>query len=91
MKSPTCTIFYEKILATIHKSGLYDFIRMAYSTPCCLRKGEKVCTTYLRNTCTVEFFIKSRPTNLFWILFFGKTWNDSNLVAHDEGSMILTN
>ncbi len=33
MKSPTCTILYEQILATIRKSGLYDFIRMAYSQP----------------------------------------------------------
>ena len=33
MKSPTCTILYELILATIRKSGLYDFIRMAYSQP----------------------------------------------------------
>jgi len=33
MKSPTCTILYQKILATIHKSGLYDFIEMAYSQP----------------------------------------------------------
>ena len=30
----TCTIMYEKILATIRKSGLYDLTRMAYSTPC---------------------------------------------------------
>ena len=33
MKWPTCTIMYEKILATIRKSGLYDFIRTAYSQP----------------------------------------------------------
>jgi len=25
----TCKIMYEKILDTIHKSGLYDFIRVA--------------------------------------------------------------
>jgi len=30
MKSPTCTILYEKLLATIHKSGLYDLTPMAY-------------------------------------------------------------
>ena len=33
MKSPTYTILYQTILATIHKSGLYDFIRFAYSQP----------------------------------------------------------
>jgi hypothetical protein len=33
MKSPTCTIMYQTILATIRKSGLYDFIRVAYSQP----------------------------------------------------------
>ncbi len=33
MKSPTCTILYQKILATIHKSGLYDLTCMAYSQP----------------------------------------------------------
>jgi hypothetical protein len=29
----TCKIMYEKILATIQKSGLYSFIRMAFSQP----------------------------------------------------------
>jgi len=29
----TCKIMYEKILDTIHKSGLYDFICVAYSQP----------------------------------------------------------
>ena len=29
----TCTIMYEKILATIRKSGLYGLTPMAYSTP----------------------------------------------------------
>jgi hypothetical protein len=29
----TCTILYEKILDTIHKSGLYSFICMAFSQP----------------------------------------------------------
>jgi len=33
MKSPTCTILYQTILATIHKSGLYDLTPMAYSQP----------------------------------------------------------
>jgi len=33
MKLPTCTILYQTILATIQKSGLYDFILMAYSQP----------------------------------------------------------
>jgi len=33
IKSPTCTFLYQKILATIHKSGLYDFTCMAYSQP----------------------------------------------------------
>ena len=33
MKSPTCTILYQTILATIHKSGLYDLTRMAFSQP----------------------------------------------------------
>jgi len=33
MKLPTCTILYEKILPTIHKSGLYDLTRMAFSQP----------------------------------------------------------
>jgi hypothetical protein len=33
MKLPTCTILYEKIIATIHKSGLYSFTRVAYSQP----------------------------------------------------------
>jgi hypothetical protein len=29
----TCTIMYEKIVATIRKSGLYDLICVAYSQP----------------------------------------------------------
>ncbi len=38
MKSPTCKILYQTILATIHKSGLYDFIQVAYSQPLSMKK-----------------------------------------------------
>ncbi len=51
----TCKIRYEKILDTIHKSGLYDFIQVAYSQPLFCRSAGKIYIVFFEPVIITHF------------------------------------